>query len=73
MQTFKTLRETKNKQKQKLVSKWVIGKHNNIYLQRQNDTFQVQIFKNLCDVNITGNRRALAEGKEASITFHSIS
>ena len=46
MPTFKTLRETKNKQKQKPVSKWVIGKHNNIYLQRQNDTFQVQIFKN---------------------------
>ena len=51
MSTFKTLRE-----KQKLVSKWVIGKHDIMYLiQRQNDTLQVQIFKN---VNITGNQRA---------------
>jgi len=71
-QRLKTLREKTNKQKQKLVSKWVIGKHNIIYLQRQNDTSQVQIFKNFNgDVNITGNRRALAEGKEASISFHS--
>ena len=47
MPTFKTLKEKKpTKQKQKLVSKWVIGKHNIIYLQRQNDTVQVQIFKN---------------------------
>ena len=47
-QRLKTLRKKKqgNKQKQKLVSKWVIGKHNIIYLQRQNDTIQVQIFKN---------------------------
>ena len=45
MPKFKTLRE-KNKPKQKLFSKWVIGEHNITYLLRQNDTNQVQIFKN---------------------------
>ena len=72
-QRLKAFREKKNKQKQKLVSKWVIGKHNIIYSQRQNDTIQIQIIFKIFngDVNITGNRRALAEGKEASISFHS--
>ena len=46
MTKFKTFYLKQKKKKQKLGSKWVIGKHNIIYLQRQNDTVQVQIFKN---------------------------
>ena len=33
--------------------------------------FKYKYLKINGDVNITGNRRALAEGKEASISFHS--
>ena len=33
--------------------------------------FKYKYLKLNGDVNITGNRRALAEGKEASISFHS--
>ena len=46
MPMFKTLKGKKQNKTKAQVSKWVLAKHNIIYLQRQNDTIQVQIFKN---------------------------
>ena len=51
-----------SKAKQKLVSKWGIGKHN---------IMDLQSLKVNGDVNTTGNRRAPAEGKEANLCLNS--
>ena len=67
---FKTFREQKNQNKGWFRSGSLVNiilyTYKGIMIQ-----FKYKYLKINGDVNITGNRRALAEGKEASISFHS--
>ena len=71
MPKFKTLREKKNQNKGWFRSGSLVNIILYTYKGRMIQ-FKDKYLKINGDVNITGNRRALAEGKEASISFHSV-
>ena len=70
MPKVKTLREKKKQNKGSFRSGSLVNIILYTYKGRMTQ-FKYKYLKINGDVNITGNRRALAEGKEASISFHS--